>query len=292
MNDLVLPDQQSSVHAPNNCQFLSTGLILAEETTIDEWERIGRFLQQAEQSLQWWIGDWLRFGERKYGKTYKDAAEATGYAVKSLQMFASVAKQVEPSKRLEDLPWTYHLAVAGLKPTEQERMLRRARNEGWKHKDLRAAVAVRGRERKAEVASEFFDAKLEFARLAWQSLKGSVEHFAKEYPRFALYASDFIGSIEEELQDASATPLDYLLSKHERGARSWDALVKATGFTIETVERLVGELIEQKKLKIVQRGGKTDQARGAVEDVIAAFNDPVGLDYRYSDRREDDDDDD
>jgi hypothetical protein len=37
-----------------------------------------------EKGVKWWLGDWLNFGERKYGETYSQAIDTTGHSYQAL----------------------------------------------------------------------------------------------------------------------------------------------------------------------------------------------------------------
>jgi hypothetical protein len=50
-------------------QWSPTALYLPEDTDFERWSAIGATLQSMDLSVKWWIGDWLRFGEHKYGET-------------------------------------------------------------------------------------------------------------------------------------------------------------------------------------------------------------------------------
>jgi hypothetical protein len=41
------------------------------------WESLGRFLGQLGRSSNWWIGDWLIFGESVFGQEAYQAVDAT-----------------------------------------------------------------------------------------------------------------------------------------------------------------------------------------------------------------------
>lgn len=45
-------------------------LKLETSIPIEEWLEAGRHLQQAERSVMWWIGDWVRFGKAAFGERY------------------------------------------------------------------------------------------------------------------------------------------------------------------------------------------------------------------------------
>ena len=44
-----------------------TGLTARGTPSFTEWEECGAVLRQIEGTVQWWIGDWLNFGESVYG---------------------------------------------------------------------------------------------------------------------------------------------------------------------------------------------------------------------------------
>lgn len=100
-----------------------------DDTPFEVWEAVFKRLKSAEQSVQWWIGDALRFGERRYGEMYSQALEETDYAYQSLRDAAWVSSKIEVSRRRDNLPWSHHREVAPLSPEEQERWLSEAEPE-------------------------------------------------------------------------------------------------------------------------------------------------------------------
>lgn len=119
-------------------QFGATGLHIPDGTPFDEWQALGLQLQQMERSVMWWIGDWLRFGERRYGETYAQAVEATGYSKSHLQDAMYVAKAFEPSARAENLSWTHHREAASLPLVERAEVLARAAADGLSTREVKA----------------------------------------------------------------------------------------------------------------------------------------------------------
>jgi hypothetical protein len=93
-----------------------------------------------EKALRWWWGDWYAFGERKYGEVSSQGEDLSGLSVKSLWNCTWVSNKVETSRRREDLPWAHHEAVAGLEPSEQDRLLDKAEQERLKYHQLRQLV--------------------------------------------------------------------------------------------------------------------------------------------------------
>lgn len=112
-----------------DCQFTPTQLILPSNLTYDQWDRIGRQLQLADIAVQWWIGDWLAYGEHKWREKYAQAVQVTGRSEQTLMNYHFVAKAIKPSRRREQLGFSIHAEVASLDEEDQERILSKAANE-------------------------------------------------------------------------------------------------------------------------------------------------------------------
>lgn len=119
------------------CKFTSVGLEIDNDIEFETWERIGRCLETAARGVQWWIGDWLNYGEKRYGEKYTQAISETGLDKPTLMNYASVAKRVESSRRREVVDYSKHVEVAGLKPEQQARVLEQAEKEGLTVKEVR-----------------------------------------------------------------------------------------------------------------------------------------------------------
>lgn len=76
--------------------------------------------------MAWWIGDWLLYGNKRYGERYARAARITGYDVQSLMNMVWVASSFEPARRRDALSWSHRAEVAALTPEEQDDWLTRA----------------------------------------------------------------------------------------------------------------------------------------------------------------------
>lgn len=83
-----------------------------ENMTYDEWNQIGYTLQTVYRSMRWWLGDWLRSGEAKYGETYAQAIMMTDSSVETLKKYKAIAERIDPEDRIADLSWTHHFHVA------------------------------------------------------------------------------------------------------------------------------------------------------------------------------------
>lgn len=122
-------------------QLQRNGLVVSGEPTFEEWQTAGEFLRQCEGAVHWWIGDWLNYGERRYGEMYAQAIEATGYNYGTLANDKWVASQIEFSRRRENLPFSHHAEVAPLSPKEQDEFLAIAETEQLSSRDLRKRIA-------------------------------------------------------------------------------------------------------------------------------------------------------
>jgi hypothetical protein len=118
----------------------ATSLELPSSLSFEDWERTGETLGKIDKGCRWWIGDWLNFGERRYGETYAQAMEATGLEYNTLSTYAWVCREVESSRRREHLSFSHHLEVAGLDPPEQRVLLEEAEREGWSVHRLRREI--------------------------------------------------------------------------------------------------------------------------------------------------------
>ena len=75
MSKMSLSVQKLAASQPDELQILplararlnDLSLELPEDTTYEEWARLGHAFDRADRSLRWWIGDWWNFGERAYG---------------------------------------------------------------------------------------------------------------------------------------------------------------------------------------------------------------------------------
>ena len=121
-------------------EFTATPIGLAPTTTTvsyDVWDAYGEGLHKVEGAIQWVVGDWLNYGESRYGETYSQAMSHWPDAkYQSLADYSWVARKVEFSLRNENLSWTHHRHVAKLDPDKQEYWLNRAEKESWSERDL------------------------------------------------------------------------------------------------------------------------------------------------------------
>lgn len=121
-----------------------------------DWLAAGRSLGAMGRCSRWWLGDWIRYGNAKFGERYSRAAAITGYDSQTLMNMVSIASKFEISRRREDLSWSHHETVAALQVEEQEGWLDRAATERLSVVDLRLELraARKGERQRAEAAVE------------------------------------------------------------------------------------------------------------------------------------------
>jgi hypothetical protein len=102
-----------------------------------DWLEAGRRIGEISRCSQWWVGDWLRYGARRWGDGYTEAAKITGYDPATLRNLAWVASRVELSLRSDKLTWSHHVLVAPLETDEQRHWLELADRERMSVADLR-----------------------------------------------------------------------------------------------------------------------------------------------------------
>lgn len=124
---------------------------LAADLGLPAWSEAGRRLGTIGRGVGWWIGDWLLYGNRRFGERYTRARRITGYDVQTLMNMAYIASRFEPSRRREQLSFSHHAELAPLAPADQERWLSHAEAERLSVRCLREELR---RERRGLAASE------------------------------------------------------------------------------------------------------------------------------------------
>lgn len=119
-----------------------------------EWAEQGRRLGVIGRGVGWWLGDWLRYGNERFGERYVRASRITGYDVQTLTNMVYVASRFEPEERRETLSWSHHAEVAGCPPRERGRWLDLAESERLSVRCLREEMR---RARRLEATPELED---------------------------------------------------------------------------------------------------------------------------------------
>jgi hypothetical protein len=117
-----------------------TAYVIQGNVPFGEWVQHGRRLGVIGRSAGWWIGDWLSYGNARYGDRYARASRITGYDAQTLMNMVYVASRFEPSRRREGLSWSHHAELAALPPEDQERWLTRAESDRLSVRCLREEI--------------------------------------------------------------------------------------------------------------------------------------------------------
>ncbi len=112
MNTLAIHDPKFSI--------TPTGIQFTEELSFEEWDALGQKLAPIGKSIGFIIGDWINYGEGRYGERYEESLKRTGLAYQTLRNYAYVARRVEMSLRKDNLDLHHHLVVAKLKTADEK----------------------------------------------------------------------------------------------------------------------------------------------------------------------------
>jgi hypothetical protein len=88
-------------------------------------------------SSQWWLADWLVYGQARFPDRYKQAVAETLLEYRTLRNYAVVARRVDMSRRRDKLSFQHHAEVAALPEPDQDLWLNRAERLGWSLSELR-----------------------------------------------------------------------------------------------------------------------------------------------------------
>ena len=123
-----------------NARLTATAYVIQGNVPFGDWVQHGRRLGVIGRSAGWWIGDWLRYGNARYGDRYARASRITGYDTQTLMNMVYVASHFEPSRRRESLSWSHHAELAALPQEEQDWWLDRAETDRLSVRCLREEV--------------------------------------------------------------------------------------------------------------------------------------------------------
>lgn len=127
----IQPQENIKLNDKKNIVYASfilhqAGLIPIGNPTFEQWLVCGDFIKKAEGAVHFWIGDWLDYGEKRYGEMYNQAIEQTGYDYQTLANDKYVAGRIEFSRRRENLTFRHHADVVNLPPQDQDTLLSQA----------------------------------------------------------------------------------------------------------------------------------------------------------------------
>lgn len=140
----LTPSQSSQQDGIVASVTVSTSLAIAwiPPRQIDRgaWVAAGRRIGEYGRVSNWWVGDWINYGNARWGEKYAEAARITGFDPKTLRNIASVVSRFDLSRRRDNLDFTHHAEVAALDRDQQDEWLDRAVALKLSTVDLRQAL--------------------------------------------------------------------------------------------------------------------------------------------------------
>jgi len=140
-------DQGAAVVAlsSNAIQFTRVGAVV-NGLSVDDWGMVMTQLKAIQQAFAWVVGDMLVYATaQRWGEIdgiYQQASVVLEVPIKTLQNWASVARNVQISRRRENLSLSHHVEVQGLTPEWQEYLLEQAEVRKLSVQQLRQVVTL------------------------------------------------------------------------------------------------------------------------------------------------------
>lgn len=124
-----------------------SGMTVVGSPTFEQWEAAVKVAKSLSISVMWIVGDLLVYGEERFGEDYAQAVEEADYADDTVRVAQWVAKRFPPDKRILELTFSHHQAVAVLDSEPAAKILATALKEKLSTRDVRAlAKATQTRE--------------------------------------------------------------------------------------------------------------------------------------------------
>lgn len=113
------------------------GLQLDENTTAEEWASIGKQLLVGNKVLNWCIGDWLVFGEKK---NFASLSNELGFDEGYLRNLKWVAKEFPMSLRRDDVSHKHYQILAPLEKSKRKEWINTIVKENLSTRDLTSRI--------------------------------------------------------------------------------------------------------------------------------------------------------
>lgn len=129
----------------NKIQFTRVGAVV-NGLNASDWLIVMNQLKAIQQAFAWVVGDMLVYATaQKWGEIesiYKEASENLDVSVGTLQNWASVSRNIEISRRRENLSLSHHIEVQGLSPDWQIFLLEQTETRKLSRVQLRQVVTL------------------------------------------------------------------------------------------------------------------------------------------------------
>jgi N6-adenosine-specific RNA methylase IME4 len=117
-------------------------LELPRNLSAEEWALVGSKLSAIHGAAQWWLGDWVRYGDNKYGEKYAQYIDAIGLDYQTIADAKWMVGKFEFSRRRENLSWSHHREVAPFDPPTQDELLDVAEEREMDRKEFRDYIRL------------------------------------------------------------------------------------------------------------------------------------------------------
>jgi N6-adenosine-specific RNA methylase IME4 len=176
-------------------QITRTFWELPDDLSEGDWINCGECLGKIETAVQWWLGDWWKFGENRQWGAGEEIADRIGVNYNTVIQYGVVAREFQFSERSPKLKWSHYLIVmAAVGHQIRLEWLERALNEGWSVNELKTKIARQAAIDKT-IQTDFDAAKLgKFVvlyadppwRYEWPPMGGSNRSIENHYPTLTL----------------------------------------------------------------------------------------------------------
>lgn len=168
----------------------ATSLELPRNLNAEDWALVGVKLHAIHGAAQWWIGDWVRFGDAKYGEKYAQYIDAVGLDYQTVANAKSLATKFEFSRRRENLSWSHHAEVAAFDVPIQDSLLDVAEDREMDRKEFRDYIRLYKQGLAAEVQMVYPEGKYQliYADPPWRYdfSKSDSREIENQYPTMEL----------------------------------------------------------------------------------------------------------
>jgi len=166
-----------TLRLPPGALFTPVALLIPEDFPMNQWQKAGGTLKKLAKGTQWWVADWLNFGEARYGEKYSQYIEDLGLAAGTINNYQSIGGRMPPERRREELSFGHHESVLAVEdPALQDELLQKSIDENWTRDQLRQFIKELNKAAKEPgvTSKRKLDVKLEFED---EPAEESVERF-------------------------------------------------------------------------------------------------------------------
>jgi hypothetical protein len=139
MTEIILAEDSFLVATPH-IRIADQGVVFDRRVSLEEYGVWGTQLLYFWNSAPFYVGDTMLYGEQMIGQEFSQFFERH-YSDQTISNYMSVCRRVPlENRRIHELPFGHHEAVAALPAAEQRAWLQKSIDNGWHRDELRAAI--------------------------------------------------------------------------------------------------------------------------------------------------------